>query len=608
MPLQFLSKKNLIPAFMLLPCAFALINSAFFESASLAAYFYYVIAASVLAIATGTVYLKHRQNVRIAYPLPLFLLAALTLYYLLQDLFLKRQLFNIMHFSLLANCLLLISYCILFSAYKINIRSLFIGITVLACIESLFCLFQFLHWIQGPSKLFLVSGTWVNPNVSAMFLTLTVPAIGALLFRPDGTIARFCFIPLLLVICAIATLKCRTAYIGLVAITLLVLNARYSLLRKIRNKYTGFRILLLLGLIFLATVAAALYLYNVKKASADGRMLVWKISMNMFSGRPVTGYGYGRFDHDYNLAQADYFSKQHATGTETRNASYVYMAYNEFLQNAVEGGSIGVSIFFALACSLLLVPLRKSGFDTPARIVYPAIVAFFIMSIFNFTVQAIPAMALFVVYTGLISTHVQRQGLLPELILPGFAKVPIGILLVTLGLYIGYTNVRLAINSVEGREAASLVTPSTIQAAISKFETIREPYQSDFYLANYSTALFVRKDYKLALQTLQAAISMKSYPFLYLQMGACYQRLGKLDSALAAYTMAKNIIPNRIAPWFALMNVYKATGDTAHAVMTAIHISHMQVTAKSKETDFYIMEARRILTQLTAAQHSFSHP
>ncbi len=52
------------------------------------------------------------------------------------------------------------------------------------------------------------------------------------------------------------------------------------------------------------------YSYKTKQASADGRILIWKVSAGLLAGKPFGGYGYGLFEREYNLAQGQKYFEQ----------------------------------------------------------------------------------------------------------------------------------------------------------------------------------------------------------------------------------------------------------------------------------------------------------
>lgn len=65
----------------------------------------------------------------------------------------------------------------------------------------------------------------------------------------------------------------------------------------------------------------------------------------MIAENPFKGYGYGLFERNYNLKQASYFANQTSSNTERRNASFVAMAYNDYLEQTIEGGILGLLFY-----------------------------------------------------------------------------------------------------------------------------------------------------------------------------------------------------------------------------------------------------------------------
>lgn len=99
-------------------------------------------------------------------------------------------------------------------------------------------------------------------------------------------------------------------------------------------------------LLFSITIfIVGIHLYQIKNNSADGRLLIWKLSTKMIAENPFKGYGYGLFERNYNLKQASYFANQTSSNTERRNASFVAMAYNDYLEQTIEGGILGLLFY-----------------------------------------------------------------------------------------------------------------------------------------------------------------------------------------------------------------------------------------------------------------------
>ena len=78
-------------------------------------------------------------------------------------------------------------------------------------------------------------------------------------------------------------------------------------------------------------------MYFYKKASADGRLLIWKVSLGIVKDEPLKGLGFDNFKSAYMRYQAEYFKRN--TDLEEQNlADNVWYAFNEPLQLIVENG------------------------------------------------------------------------------------------------------------------------------------------------------------------------------------------------------------------------------------------------------------------------------
>lgn len=569
----------------------SLVNNGYFESPSMAAYFFYVIVGAGLIVFAATSFVFYSKTEKISNPFPIFLLAALTIYYFFQDFFIVHQGLNSMHVFLLVNCLLLVSYSLLFKLTKVPIVQIYKIITVLASLVSCVCFVQFFGVFGSLNKLFPVTGTWVNPTVSALFLVMAVPATLSIYFKEENSkYKKIYLISFVLILIALLLLKCRTALLGALIVTLIIGNSKYHWIQFLKNNYKGIKIIFPLLISTVVIVLLITYFYYSKQSSTEGRKLIWKISTKMITQKPITGYGYGMFEHFYNLEQANYFSQENATIVEIKNSSDVNMAYNEFLQNAVEGGISALLILIFLFLSLLIPFSLKSSIEVIGA--YTGIIAFVCMSVFNFTVQAIPAMALFILYAAIVSINIK-----PKLNYSfRFRTIPIFCILFPFGICIGYTQLKVAKASAESRKAFSLSAKGKSDLAIYLLSQLEEELgQSEYYWTNYGVAYLRLKKYAEALQKFKKAARLKSYPRTYIHMAFCYQKLGNTDSAIAACITAKNMIPNRLTPLYALMMIYANKRDSGNAITMAKQIIETPSKIPSAEANYYKLTASKIL-------------
>ena len=110
---------------------------------------------------------------------------------------------------------------------------------------------------------------------------------------------------------------------------------------------------LLSVMILVISVIGALLLYHQKQNSANGRLLIWKVSCEMIKDKPIFGHGYGAFKVKYMDYQADYF-KNNPNSIFAILADNVKHPFNEYIKIAVEFGIISLVTVVSLIMFILL--------------------------------------------------------------------------------------------------------------------------------------------------------------------------------------------------------------------------------------------------------------
>jgi hypothetical protein len=484
-----------------------------------------------------------------------------------------------------------------------------------------------------------------------MFLAMAAPAVLFLLFTTKGLFRRMTVAILILITVALFLLKCRTAFAGALTASGIVLNNRFHWLQWFKNRRNVFLKILLLLVITAIVSLACFYAYQFKKASADGRKLVWKISLQMIATKPFTGYGYGMFERDYNLIQADYFRSGQGSAQEKNEAAYVHMVYNEFLQNAVEGGVPGVLLFTGILASLLVLPLvnikkdgkpSKTGATAPipknsatiinsvtgnssvknnnitnnenetAHTAYAGLVAFTLMSVLNFTVQATPVWCLFILYAGLSSVLYAEEytGYPPKfLVRPSpYASLPVtskqgklflGSLLIITGVCFFFFEGNSGSAHLQMEKVTQLTDADKYRRATQKLKSTEGILShSEIYWQSLGRIAIGQKDYTTALTMFNKVKEYTSNPDLYIQTGNCYEILGQYQDAEKDYLTAAYMEPSRMAPHYALMTMYQKTGDRLRTLTEAKEIMTLQPKVASSQAQEYKNQAAAVLHQI----------
>ncbi len=482
-----------------------------------------------------------------------------------------------------------------------NFELLSYGIIILSTLESIYCLTQFLGLFNSQSKLFVVTGSWVNPNVIAQFLAMTIPFFLYSLQFQFKKIIISCFC---IVLIALLLLKCRSAYIATVISILVYYGLKYDFKSWVKNQKNKKSARGLLVLMVIIVIPIATQLYTSKKASADGRLFIWKLSALMAIEKPITGYGYGSFEKEYNLFQAAYIGKGKATIEEQTTAGPTLMPYNEILQNAVNGGCIGLLLFILFFSSLFFSkqPQRTEDFNFKIHsddlstkknlypLAYAGVVGFLAMSMFNFAVQAVPVMAVLILYAAILSNQLH-----PIYMSSSFSFLDsrwLSIITKTLicicCCFLMYAVANLAYADSVNKKASILKSEGQFKDALKLMTTI-ENWQKEEpnYWSNYANIHFLNKDYPAAQKCIGYAKKLSSTPDLYLGSGICYEKQNLYTQAINQYTQLVLLHPSKFNYRFRLMTAYLKNKDTTNTLVVAKGILDLKPKIPSEKVTKY---------------------
>ena len=119
-----------------------------------------------------------------------------------------------------------------------------------------------------------------------------------------------------------------------------------------RNEVSIKKLLLWLLMLFLIVLCLFAVL---RMDSVKSRVLIWNVSLRLFSEHPMFGLGPGNFNMHYMLSQAEYFS-QFPESSFVAVADNVAYPYNEFIHIAVEFGLVGIVLVAMIIHSVCRAP------------------------------------------------------------------------------------------------------------------------------------------------------------------------------------------------------------------------------------------------------------
>lgn len=228
-------------------------------------------------------------------------------------------------------------------------------IVVTAIFETVVAVTQKMGWMESLSPTFAVTGTFHNPGPLGGFLCVACGTIWCLFPRVIGRTKKWlCAIILGWVGLGLVIADSRAAWAG-IAVVLAIGGYSGEYVRQL-YKHKPVTVIVVAAIIMASALYAA---YNHRPDSADGRLMVWRVALDMIADRPLIGFGAGGFNGNYMYYQAQYFSR-HPDSKFITCADNVAYPFNEFIHVAVNFGVVGL-----LMCLMLIyaVMRRKNGIN-----------------------------------------------------------------------------------------------------------------------------------------------------------------------------------------------------------------------------------------------------
>ena len=247
-----------------------------------------------------------------------------------------------------------------------------ISFIFLGCFQALTGFLQIfkLYPCQHPDYPF--TGSFYNPGPYACYLAVLLP-IAVFAFRNNDHKLTYRMAQWLgtgmALSCAIlipASLS-RTAMIAAATGTAIVYwDELKTFIAKHRATY-------FIGILIAAIILAG-GLYAVKKDSADGRLVMWKVAMQTAADVSMTGVGWDNVAGTYGEAQERFFESGRGTEEEKMVADAPEYVFNEYLQIAIAFGPFAALCMVGLMAGAFTVAFRSREYGTAGSVAAIALV------------------------------------------------------------------------------------------------------------------------------------------------------------------------------------------------------------------------------------------
>lgn len=515
---------------------------------------------------------------------------------------------------LLILLLLYFSLRVLFIQYKNTELWLSFFILIGGLIEVVWGLGQLYGFADSQHRIFITTGSFFNPAPFAGYLAIVLPLSIYFIINKEteykllSAIIKYSSATVCLTIILIlpATIS-RASWLAAIAGCITVFVGHYSIwlksFYKKHNKWICPVVIVYLLVFYLALTN----IYHLKKDSADGRLLMWKIAYKTAIRHPW-GVGLGGFPVATGETQIAYFEGEEATANEKLLVGSPEYAFNEYLQIAIESGVAGLSLFFIImgfAVRNLLLN-KKYG-------LLGALVALLVFAFFSYPFNVLPFMIILVFL--LVASRREETGLPKISIKNHLLIINLSGISTFVCLFVAFRQWPVYKAYQHWEQVQNLYLLGFYKDASEKYENLY-PYLNDRadFLFEYAQCLskqvvdseshsnmtMIEMNSMLSRSNvvLHRAMQTGCDPMFYAVMGKNFQVMKKNKQAELCYLKATYLVPNRLYPWYLLTKLYSEMGLTSHAKKTAEIVLKKEPKVQSSAIKEMRKEVEKILNEL----------
>ena len=357
-------------------------------------------------------------------------------------------------------------------------------------------------------------------------------------------------------------------------------------LKAYRSRHKLRAALLVLGV--LSVIAAAgTGAYRVKRPSADGRMLMWRIDARIIGRNALHGVGMGNFAGAFGREQANYFASAERPESERSIAGCPEAGFNEYLQFGAETGVAGMAGLAATVLCAVMAGLRRR--DPYAY----GLAAMAVFAMFSYPFAVVPLRYIFIILLAASATGEAGGG-------RGTATAGCMWALALASCTVPWHT--LYARSRDRAEACKAWQDTRLWLASERYDYMAEDGERLFgelkydfrFLYDYGYALHKTGEYARSNEILRLGMERSSDPMFHNIAGKNFEATGDSGRAGECYMTAHDMIPSRIYPLYLAAMMYENLGMRDKAAETARRALRMRVKVESEQT----RELRRELQEL----------
>ena len=384
-------------------------------------------------------------------------------------------------------------------------------------VEALWGLGQVYGYLPVKHAMFPLTGSFYNPGPYGGFLAMAFPVcLWEVLSHyrncRKGLAYWISLVGLVLIGIMLPATMSRTAWVAVAISSVYVCGSVYpteikSLGKRLSLKCKYWKVVVLLLLLAVGTAG-----YLMKKDSADGRLLMWKVSAQAVLEHPWTGVGWEQVPGAYGDAQEKYFASGEATAQEEHVAGSPEYVFNEYLQVAMAWGVPAL-------CGILMVVIVLFCLGHGER-QYGACGGLLSLGVFAFSSYPFQFMEFIVTFIGL-----------------------------------------LVVCLMAVRRTWVQVGALALGFGISLYISENRPERNARQMFERAHALHRAGEWQASTDLLKETMKISSDAMILNIIGKNYQGLGKYKEAEDWFIRSTHRLPNRIYPYYLLVKLYAEHPD-----------------------------------------------
>lgn len=417
--------------------------------------------------------------------------------------------------------------------------------------------------------------------------TTTEEQARILSYSLNSAINFFVLISMVAMCLVLPASRSRASWLAVMVSAGYLLAVKYNLLLYIKSTFITLRkrIILITSIVIILAITGA-GMYYFKKDSADGRVLIWKVSTQMIKDKPIFGHGIGKFEADYMNYQAAYF-KLNPEAPEAMQADNVTYAYNELLKLTVEKGIIGLILALGMLWVIIIVKINpKEDNNSSLAITRGAMVAIIVFGLFSYPSEILPIKVLFILYAAMFASQQKTSRIFHLLLKETMLLSTLKYATLAMMLFSSYPSGKYLTRHHQTyrtwKDASDIYNVNAYPECLEDFELAYPQLKNNgVFLVQYGKALEMAEKYERSIIILSEAKGHLNNTIVYICFGNCYKALNKNLEAEQAYLHAWNMAPVKFYPLYLLAKLYNDSGQKEKAVVMAKKVMSKKIKIES---------------------------